>query len=77
MDGALHEIGLSLKNLLKVTVILRKISDFDAMHDVWKTIFPSNYLVKTTITSDFVDDHCLIQIEGVANTKQGSRASLS
>ena len=67
LDEALQQVGLSLKNLLKVTVILRHIADFDAMHEVWKTFFPADHPVRTTITSDFVDAHCLIQIEGIAS----------
>lgn len=66
LDRALSKINLSLRNLLKVTVILKDISDFQGMHNGWKQVFSSNYPVRTTITSDFVDDHCLIQIEGVA-----------
>ena len=66
LDRALNEINLSLRSLIKVTVILKDISDFQGMHYGWKQIFSSNYPVRTTITSDFVDEHCLIQIEGVA-----------
>ena len=66
LEKALNEIGLTLKNLLKITVILKDISDFQGMHNGWRQIFDSDYPVRTTITSDFVDDHCLIQIEGVA-----------
>ena len=66
LDRALSEINLSLRNLLKVTVILNEISDFQGMHNGWKQVFSSNYPARTTITSDFVDEHCLIQIDGVA-----------
>ena len=66
LERALAEINLTLKNLLKVTVILKDISDFHGMHAGWKQIFSSDYPVRTTITSDFVDDSCLIQIEGIA-----------
>ena len=66
LEKALGEINLSLKNLLKVTVILKEISDFHGMHTGWQQIFPSDYPVRTTITSDFIDENCLIQIEGVA-----------
>ena len=66
LEKALGEINLTLKNLLKVTVILKNISDFQGMHAAWKQVFSSEYPVRTTITSDFIDDHCLIQIEGVA-----------
>ena len=66
LEKALGEINLTLKNLLKVTVILKEISDFQGMHTGWKQVFNSDYPVRTTITSNFIDDHCLIQIEGVA-----------
>ena len=66
LEKALKEINLSLDNLLKVTVILKDITDFDAMHKVWKQIFTKDYPVRTTITSNFVDDHCRVQIEGIA-----------
>ena len=66
LGRALREINLSLRNLLKVTVILKDISNFQGMHSAWKQVFSSNYPVRTTITSDFVDEHCLIQIDGVA-----------
>jgi len=66
LERTLSEINLSLKSLLKVTVILKEISDFQGMHTRWNQIFSSDYPVRTTITSDFVDNFCLIQIEGVA-----------
>ena len=66
LEKALKEIGLSLANLVKVTVILKDIQDFDAMHKVWKQVFTKEYPARTTITSNFVDDHCRIQIDGIA-----------
>ena len=75
LEKALREINLSLKNLLKVTVILRNISDFHGMHTAWKQVFQSDYPARTTITSDFIDEDCLIQIEGVADMNGGSNAS--
>lgn len=66
LEKALAEIGLSLSNLLKVTVTLKNISDFQGMHEGWKQVFTSDYPTRMTVTSDFIDDHCLIQIDGVA-----------
>jgi 2-iminobutanoate/2-iminopropanoate deaminase len=67
LASALKKINLGLDNLAKVTVILRNISDFNEMHEVWKEYFISgNYPVRTTITSDFVDAHCLIQVDAIA-----------
>jgi len=69
LERALTEIDLSLENLLKVTVTLKNISDFQGMHKGWKQVFFSDYPTRMTITSDFVDDECLIQIDGVAGIK--------
>jgi 2-iminobutanoate/2-iminopropanoate deaminase len=66
LDKSLGEINLSLKNVLTVTVILKDISDFHGMHQAWRQIFQSDYPVRTTITSDFIDEDCLIQIEAIA-----------
>jgi 2-iminobutanoate/2-iminopropanoate deaminase len=67
LEKALLEIGLGLDSLLKVTVIVRDIADFNAMHEAWKKVFSSKvYPTRTTLTSNFVDDHCRIQIEGIA-----------
>ena len=66
LGRALREINLSLRNLLKVTVILKDISNFQGMHSAWKQVFSSNYPVRTTITSGLVDENCQIEIDGVA-----------
>ncbi len=66
LDKSLREINLSLINLLKVTVILKNISDFHGMHQAWCQVFQPDYPVRTTITSDFIDKECLIQIDAVA-----------
>jgi 2-iminobutanoate/2-iminopropanoate deaminase len=71
LEKALKEIDLGLENVLKVTVILKDIADFDAMHRAWKHIFAKEYPARTTITSNFVDDFCRVQIEGIACTSQG------
>jgi 2-iminobutanoate/2-iminopropanoate deaminase len=66
LERALAEIDLSLDNLLKVTITLKNISDFHGMHAGWKRVFSSDYPTRMTITSDFIDPDCLIQIDGVA-----------
>jgi len=69
LEKALKEINLPLDSLLKVTVILKDIRDFDAMHNVWKQTFTKDYPARTTITSNFVDDHCRIQMDGIASLR--------
>lgn len=66
LERALKEIGLGLRDLVKVTVILKEIADFREMHDAWKTLFPRHQPVRTTLTSEFVENHCRVQIDGIA-----------
>ena len=67
LERALKEMNLGLENVLKITVILKDIGDFDAMHKAWKQIFTKDYPARTTVTSNFVDNHCRIQIDGIAS----------
>ena len=67
LEAALTKLDLNLDDLLKVTVILKDISGFQAMHQGWLTVFnESNYPTRLTITSDFVNANCLVQIAAVA-----------
>lgn len=46
---------------------MKKISDFQKMHEIWSYVFRNGvYPARTTITSDFVDVDCLIQIDAIA-----------
>lgn len=67
LDISLKKIDLSLQNVVKVTVILKNIEDFHGMHSIWMKYFDKNkYPVRTVITSNFVSDQCLVQVEGIA-----------
>jgi 2-iminobutanoate/2-iminopropanoate deaminase len=70
LKAALGKINQDLTDLLKVTVILKDIADFEGMHRTWRQVFNGAYPVRTTITSQFVDADCLIQIEGIAGIKR-------
>lgn len=48
-------------------VVLKRISDFQKMPEIWTTVFRNGeYSARVTITSDFVNAHCLIQIDVTA-----------
>lgn len=74
LKAALGKINLDLKDMLKVTVILKDIADFHGMHRVWTQVFEGGYPVRTTITSEFLDEDCLIQIEGIAGFDRTERS---
>ena len=66
LQATLEAVGLRLEDVVMLNVLLKNIKDFDRMHAVWAKWFPREFPVRTTLTSDFVDDHCLIQMYGVA-----------
>ncbi|UUV16989.1 RidA family protein [Fusobacteria bacterium ZRK30] len=67
LDLSLKKIHLTLKNVVKMTVILKNIEDFHGMHSVWMKYFDKDsFPVRTVITSDFVSKDCLVQVEGTA-----------
>lgn len=68
LERALNKIELNLNNVLKLTVILRDIEDFHTMHQVWKEHFnEGSFPVRAVITSEFVEDDILVQVEGSAS----------
>ncbi|MCF8001639.1 MAG: RidA family protein [Halanaerobiales bacterium] len=67
LEEALKEIDLNLDNVLKLTVILKGIEDFAGMHSIWVKHFKEGkYPVRAVITSEFVSNNCLVQVEGTA-----------
>ncbi|MGM0405597.1 MAG: RidA family protein [Thermoplasmatota archaeon] len=67
LEEFLGDIDLDLNNVVKLTVILKDIDDFRDLHEVWKKYFSEGeYPVRTVITSDFVNDNILVQVEGIA-----------
>ncbi|SDY11380.1 Enamine deaminase RidA, house cleaning of reactive enamine intermediates, YjgF/YER057c/UK114 family [Evansella caseinilytica] len=67
LKKSLEEIDLGLENVVKLTVILKDIKDFNKTHAIWCEYFEEgNYPARVTVTSDFIDENCLVQIEGTA-----------
>jgi len=66
LKTTLDTIDLTFGDIVSVNVLLRNISDFNGMHSIWQKWFPNEYPCRTTLTTDFVDAHCLIQVNAVA-----------
>jgi 2-iminobutanoate/2-iminopropanoate deaminase len=66
LERALKAAGASLNDVIKTTVLLKRAEDFPKMNAVYRRQFTEGYPARVTITSDFVDPQCLIQIEAVA-----------
>ena len=62
----LGEVGLSLKDIVKTTVYLKNMSDFDGMNRVYKEMFDGHKPSRTTISVKQNPLDALVEIECVA-----------
>lgn len=73
MDKTLRTAGSSLANVASVHVYLRRVEDFAAMNDVYKTFWKADPPVRTTIVSDLVSEKALVEMAMVAVPNGGER----
>lgn len=63
----LAEDGATLADVIKVTIYLKNLSDFDGMHEVRKSYFATNPPAATTVVvSSLADERLLLEIEAIA-----------
>jgi enamine deaminase RidA (YjgF/YER057c/UK114 family) len=74
MSGVLQKSGSSLANVASVHVYLTKADDFAAMNEVYRTFWPKDPPVRTTIVSDLVIPGALVEMSMVAIPNGGERA---
>ena len=58
--------GASLKDVVKVTVYLRNMSDFDAMDNAYKRFFPKDPPARTTVEVGLYGAERLLAVDAVA-----------
>ena len=73
MSQALQKAGSSLANVASVHVYLTKADDFAAMNEVYRTFWPKDPPVRTTIVSDLVLPGALVEMSMVAVPNGGER----
>jgi len=63
----LARFDLTLSSLVKVNVWLKNIQDLPAMEKGFGAYFPQDgFPARMTATTEFIDDDCLLMVEGVA-----------
>lgn len=70
LSTVLAAAGATLADVVKVTVYLKDIKDFEGMREVYRSVFSKGYPARMTATSKFVDPRCRVQIEAVAYKPQ-------
>lgn len=67
LKAVLEAAGSSLDQVVKVNVILTRVSDFEAMNEIYRTYFKEgNYPARTTIGAKLAGKDFLLEIECVA-----------
>ena len=67
LKRTLGELGLSLESLVKVNVWLKDIRDLPEMEQRFRDYFAEGrFPARMTSPTEFIDDDCLLMIDGVA-----------
>ena len=69
MQLVLKSAGLSMEDVAKTTVFLKKASDFQGMNEVYRTFFVKSPPARSTIVTDLLFPEMLVEIEAVAREK--------
>jgi reactive intermediate/imine deaminase len=73
MSQTLQKAGSSIANVAAVHVYITKFEDFAAMNEVYRTYWPKDPPVRTTIVSDLVVPEGLVEMSMVAVPNGGER----
>ncbi len=66
IKGIIEASGLSMRDVVKVSVFLKNANDFQKMNEVYKTSFPEDPPTRTTVEAKFVAPGMLIEIDAIA-----------
>jgi len=70
MEKTLAEFGLTLAHIVKVNVWLKHIEDLPEMEKRFCNHFEKDrFPARMTSTTEFIDDDCLLMIDGIAYRK--------
>ena len=70
LKATLGELGLGLEHIAKVNVWLKNIQDLPEMEKIFLGHFEKDhYPARMTATTQFIDDDCLVMVDGVAYFK--------
>jgi 2-iminobutanoate/2-iminopropanoate deaminase len=68
MKAILQASGYGLQDVVKVTVYLKRISDFPGMNTVYKEFFGDRGPARSTIQAEIVNPKALIEIDAIAGS---------
>lgn len=66
VKAIVEDSGLTLNDVVKVSIFLKNASDFQKMNEIYKTFFQENPPTRTTVQAEFVSPGMLIEIDAIA-----------
>ena len=66
LQKTLKHAGVSLDDIVKITVLIKHKDEFRRMVGIYKQHFKDEFPVRTTIITDFLSKNILLQIDAVA-----------
>lgn len=66
IKGIVEASGLSMRDVVKVSIFLKSVDDFKKVNEVYKTFFPENPPARTTVEAKLPAPGMLIEIDAVA-----------
>lgn len=66
MQDTLQQAGASLKDIVQINLYLKDIKDFAKSRDVFKEILGDEPPARMSLTTEFIDDKCLVMMDAVA-----------
>jgi 2-iminobutanoate/2-iminopropanoate deaminase len=66
IKGIVEASGLSMRDVVKVSIFLKSVDDFKKVNEVYKTFFPENPPARTTVETKLLAPGMLIEIDAVA-----------
>src|SRR5262245_50993288 len=71
LKATLGKLGLTLNSLVRVNVWLKNIQDLPDMEKFFSRYFAQDeFPARMTSTTEFIDDDCLLMIDGIAYAKK-------
>lgn len=66
MEETLASVGATLDDLVQVNFYIKNVEDFRKGADVFREYFKNGAPARMTIVTDFINDMCLCQMDGIA-----------
>jgi 2-iminobutanoate/2-iminopropanoate deaminase len=71
IKGVLESQGLGMQDMVKVSIFLRDMGNFNQMNDVYASYFSSNPPARSTVEVGKLPRNAEIEIEAIAVTREG------